>query len=65
MQTVLKEIENIYRRTQDKNEIQQETEAACRKYMKLTSIKNDASAQNERRRDHISHFILRLAYSRT
>lgn len=41
---------------------------ACSKYMKLSDNRDGADPQelyDERRKDHISHFVLRLAFCRS
>jgi DNA primase large subunit len=63
---VLKAIEAVQLRGRDESEIFKQVEAVCRERMCLSaSAGSMAIRRDERRKDHISHFILRLAYCRT
>ncbi|KAL1925435.1 uncharacterized protein VTP21DRAFT_318 [Calcarisporiella thermophila] len=63
---VLKIIETYCVRGKNDEEMKRQMEEACAQHLPLHS--NNAKhypLQEERRKDHISHFILRLAYART
>ncbi|KAI8054248.1 eukaryotic and archaeal DNA primase, large subunit-domain-containing protein [Syncephalis plumigaleata] len=63
---VLKAIEAAQLRGRDEGEIFKQVETVCRERMCLSaSAGSMATRRDERRKDHISHFILRLAYCRT
>ncbi|KAI0345442.1 DNA primase large subunit [Trametopsis cervina] len=63
---ILAEIESSYARNRSWDELKGVTKKQCEKYLPLhsSSAKNQ-DTQAERRKDHIGHFVLRLAFCRT
>ncbi|KIJ44004.1 hypothetical protein M422DRAFT_75395 [Sphaerobolus stellatus SS14] len=63
---VLGEIESSFVRNRSMDEMKRVTQAQCKKYLPLNA--NSAVAVDrdaERRKDHVSHFVLRLAFCRS
>lgn len=65
---VLAEIESCFARNRSFKEMGKHMAAICEKYLPLNT--NDAEGkgkdvQAQRRKDHIGHFVLRLAFCRT
>ncbi|KDR84019.1 hypothetical protein GALMADRAFT_56635 [Galerina marginata CBS 339.88] len=63
---ILAEIESSAARNRSWEELKAVTSAQCVKYLPLSStISKDRDRDDERRRDHLSHFVLRLAFCRS
>jgi len=63
---VLAEIESSFSRNRPWEELKMVTLAQAKKYVPLSSTSaHMVDRDNERRKDHISHFILRLAFCRS
>ncbi|XP_063901553.1 DNA primase large subunit-like [Zophobas morio] len=64
---LLKAVENSKIRFAKSEEQKRSIEEACNKYFPLSHLynANDEKVYEERRRDHISHFILKLAFCRS
>jgi DNA primase large subunit len=64
---ILAEIESSAVRNRTWDELQKVTVAQCEKYLPLHSTKEKAlsSVDAERKRDQLSHFVLRLAFCRS
>lgn len=63
---ILAEIESSYARNRPWEELKKYTLEQCNKYLRLdasSAIKQDLDSQ--RRKDHIGHFVLRLAFCRS
>ncbi|RUS16956.1 DNA primase large subunit [Endogone sp. FLAS-F59071] len=60
---VLKALESATIRNKPPAEVKQLLDKACHDYLPLDS--NARNKQEQRRKDHVSHFILRLAYCRS
>lgn len=63
---VLAEIESSYARNRPWEELKAVTMKQCDKYLPLNNwTAKFQPLQEERRKDHIGHFVLRLAFCRT
>lgn len=63
---VLAEIESAIIRNKPPQELKKDIETHCDKYLHLKSNGHGAEdGHAERRKDHISHFVLRLAFCRS
>ncbi|KII88643.1 hypothetical protein PLICRDRAFT_111442 [Plicaturopsis crispa FD-325 SS-3] len=64
---VLAEIESSFVRNRSPEELREVTKAQCAKYVPLGSstAKKAVEIDEERRKDHLGHFVLRLAFCRS
>ncbi|KIJ68953.1 hypothetical protein HYDPIDRAFT_36065 [Hydnomerulius pinastri MD-312] len=63
---VLAEIESSFARNRPWEELKTVTDAQCKKYLPLSNNSAKAHDQDtQRRNDHLSHFVLRLAFCRS
>jgi len=66
---ILAEIESSYARNRTWEELKNVTDAQCKKYLNLKPNGAGAGAKEplvlERENDHLSHFVLRLAFCRS
>lgn len=65
---ILAEIESSYARNRTWDELKEVTGKLCRKYLYLNSNKTTVghiNSQEQRKRDHLGHFVLRLAFCRS
>lgn len=65
---ILAEIESSYARNRTWDELKGVTGKLCRKYLYLNSNKTaigHINSQEQRKRDHLGHFVLRLAFCRS
>lgn len=63
---VLAEIESAYVRNKSMEEVRTTTREQCKKYINLDSnTANLVDKDAQRRKDHLGHFVLRLAFCRS
>jgi DNA primase large subunit len=62
---ILAEIESAQARNRSWEDVKTSTNLLCKKYLPLSSNTNTgADLDGERRKDHVGHFVLRLAFCR-
>ncbi|KAI6045414.1 DNA primase, large subunit [Pisolithus marmoratus] len=65
---ILAEIESSYARNRSWAELREVTNKLCRKYLPMNANKTalgKINSQEQRKRDHLGHFVLRLAFCRS
>lgn len=64
---ILAEIESSHARNRSWDELKNATNAQCEKYLPLSATisRRYADLDTERKKDHLSHFVLRLAFCRS
>ena len=63
---ILAEIESSFARNRSWDELKSVTTIQCDKYLPLhTSTASTVNIESERRKDHLGHYVLRLAFCRS